>query len=140
MEEKKSFGAFVKTAAKFVGSGLVSWLVDYFALLGLHALFVKDPPLGLDPKLTAIVIARIMSSLVNYFLNRRAVFRDGNRLSILLYYATVAVLLGANWLLLRLFTGLGIPLWLAQIIAQVLIYPVSFIIQKKVVFRKKKEE
>lgn len=146
-KKPKGFKGLLLTFVSFVGSGFVSWLVDYFSLLGLNALFTAyvekygAMPLipDLDPKLPAIVIARVLSSTVNYFLNRRVVFRGGSRVSMLLYFATVVVLLGANYLLLKLFTGWGIPLWIAQLCAQVIIYPASFLLQKKVVFREWKK-
>lgn len=134
-----------KTVFSFLGSSVISWVVDYTLLLGLNALFklhiertgelftIKDP----DPKLPAVVIARIVSSTVNYFLNRRVVFKSGNRLSMLLYFVTVAVLLAFNYLLLDLMTRAGIPLWIAQIMAQIIIYPMSFFLQRKFVFRNK---
>lgn len=135
-----------RTIFSFVGSGIISWVVDYTLLLVLHALFrMRVERTGemflipdLDPKLPAVVIARIVSSTVNYFLNRRVVFRSGNKLSFLLYVVTVAVLLLLNYLLLDLMTRAGIPLWIAQIMAQIIIYPMSFFLQRKFVFRNKK--
>ncbi|MBO4384638.1 MAG: GtrA family protein [Clostridia bacterium] len=135
-----------KTVFSFVGSGIISWVVDYTLLLGLHALFKHHVERtgemflipDLDPKLPAVVIARIVSSTVNYFLNRRVVFQSGNKLSFILYVITVAVLLALNYLLLDLMTRAGIPLWLAQIMAQIIIYPMSFFLQRKFVFRNKK--
>lgn len=131
-----------------MGSGFVCWLIDYFLLLGLNALFgLYASRHGgvflfpwLDTKLAAIVIARTVSSLVNYFLNRRVVFRSGNKLSMLLYFLTVITLLGMNYGLIALLTGWSVPLWIAQIIAQVILYPISFFFQKKVVFGKIKHE
>ena len=133
---------FIKTVAAFMGSGFVCWLIDYALLNGLNALFTAVASshggvflfAGLDTKLAAIVIARTVSSLVNYFLNRRVVFRSGNKVSMLLYFLTVIALLGMNYGLIVLLTGWGISLWIAQIIAQVVVYPISFFFQKKVVF------
>ena len=147
-KNKGRFLRLIKTLASFIGSSVICWLVDYFLLLGLNALFTLYAEKhggtflipDLDTKLAAIVIARIASSTLNYLLNRRVVFRDGSRISVVLYFTTVAVLLGLNYALLALFTLWGIPLWLAQILAQAMIYPVSFLLQKKVVFRNWKNE
>lgn len=135
-----------KTVLSFLGSSVTSWVIDYVLLLGLNELFrahiertgelftIKDA----DPKLPAVVIARIVSSTVNYLLNRRVVFKSGSRLSVLLYFITVGALLALNYLLLDLMTRAGIPLWIAQIMAQIIIYPLSFFLQRKFVFRNKK--
>lgn len=42
-----------------------------------------------------------------------------------------------NYGLLQLMGKIGIALWLAQIIAQLVIYPLSFVIQRKFVFARK---
>ena len=83
------------------------------------------------------MIARVVSSALNYALNRRVVFRSGNRLSILLYYLTAAFILGLNYLLLKLMELANIPLWIAEIIAQVVLYPLSFVLQRKIVFHER---
>ncbi|MCR5689980.1 MAG: glycosyltransferase family 2 protein, partial [Clostridiales bacterium] len=82
-----------KTIFKFIGSSLISWLVDYVLLLVLNIVFTRlfgnNPPMlltrPLDPTLPALIIARTVSSTVNYFINRKVVFDSGNKLSYLLY-------------------------------------------------------
>ena len=146
--KKKGFIGFVKTVAAFMGSGFICWLIDYGLLNGLNALFGLYASRhggvflfsGFDTKLAAIIIARTVSSTVNYFLNRRVVFRSGNKVSMLLYFLTVVALLGLNYGLIVLLTGWEIPLWIAQIIAQIIVYPISFFFQKLVVFGQKKHE
>ncbi len=146
--ESRGLLRFIKTVAAFMGSGFICWLIDYGLLNGLNALFaylaLKHGGVflfpQLDTKLAAIVIARTVSSIVNYVLNRRVVFRSGNKASILLYFLTVAALLGLNYGLIVLLTGWSIPLWIAQIIAQIIVYPISFFFQKLVVFGRKKHE
>lgn len=132
-----------KTIFKFMGASFVSWVVDYVLLLLFNllftALFKNGAPVlfgkPLDPKLPSIVLARTASSTVNYFLNKKVVFKSANKLSYLLYVITVVVLLAANYLIIKLLTDAGLRLWLAQLIAQVIIYPFNFVIQRKIVFR-----
>ncbi len=57
--------------------------------------------------------------------------------SVLRYYILVAALFVLNYGLLQLMGKIGIALWLAQIIAQLVIYPLSFVIQRKFVFARK---
>ena len=90
----------------------------------------------LEPKLPALVIARIVSSLLNYVLNRKVVFGSGSKSSILKYYIVAAVVLAANYGLLSLFT-MVMPTWVAQILDQAILYPINFVIQRKFVFREK---
>lgn len=136
-----------KTIFAFMGSSIISWLVDYVLLLGLNALFSALTGgagfniMGhvIDTKLPAIVIARAASSTVNYCLNRRVVFRSGNKHSVPMYFLTVIVMLAINYGLLYLMGKAGIKLAIAQILAQLIIYPLNFIIQRKFIFNKKQE-
>ena len=76
--------------------------------------------------------------MLNYFLNQRLVFQTKSKGSVLRYYILVAALFALNYGLLQLMGKIGIALWLAQIIAQLVIYPLSFVIQRKFVFCEKK--
>ena len=69
-------------------------------------------------------------------LNRKVVFGSGSKSSILKYYIVAAVVLAANYGLLSLFT-MVMPTWVAQILAQAILYPINFVIQRKFVFREK---
>ena len=75
--------------------------------------------------------------MLNYFLNQRLVFQTESKGSVLRYYILVAALFVLNYGLLQLMGKIGIALWLAQIIAQLVIYPLSFVIQRKFVFCEK---
>ncbi len=58
----------------------------------------------------------------------------------ILKYAVCAVsVLLLNWLFIELFTHLGVPAWLANILAQLICYPVSFALQRIFVFRGKSQ-
>lgn len=135
-----------KTIFTFVFSSFISWVADYVLLLLFNAILggvmggsaVKVLCFNLEPKFFALVGARTISSLLNYFLNQRLVFQTKSKGSVLRYYALVAVLFVLNYALLQLMGKIGIALWLAQIIAQLIIYPLSFVIQRKFVFCEKK--
>ena len=87
-------------------------------------------------RMVSLVLARVISGFCNYLLNRRFVFESTRRERNILKYALVAVfVLLLNWMLIELFTHLGVPAWLANIIAQLICYPLSFLLQRTIVFR-----
>lgn len=128
-----------KTIFEFIASSFISWIVDYVLLLVLSSLFVRNFNLlgyyAIQPKLLALIIARIVSSFVNYVLNRKVVFESTSKNSIWKYYILVAVMLAFNYgLLMYLTMAIEMPTWIAQIIAQLIIYPINFVLQRKFVF------
>lgn len=89
-------------------------------------------------RMVSLVLARVISGFCNYLLNRRFVFDGVRKQRNLLKYAFVALsVLLLNWLFIELFTQLGVPAWLANIFSQLICYPLSFFLQKMIVFRKK---
>lgn len=135
-----------RTIFAFIASSLISWLMDYVLLLVLTKLFSGSAPdgfvhlfgLALEPKLPALIIARVISSFINYLLNRNMVFSSKAKGSVWKYYILAAVMLGADYGLLYLLNPL-MPLAIAQILAQLIIYPINFVLQRKFVFNGKKE-
>lgn len=129
-----------RTIFSFLAASFVSWIVDYALLLTLNSVFLKSGTgafslfgFKMDTELTALILARTVSSLCNYVLNRKVVFQSKSNVSLLRYYITVAGLLVLNYGLLRLFQ-LILPLWVSQLLSQALIYPINFILQRKFVF------
>lgn len=89
-------------------------------------------------RMVSLALARVISGFCNYLLNRRFVFESSKKERNLLKYAICAVtVLLLNWLFLELFTRLGVPAWLANILSQLICYPVSFGLQRTIVFRTK---
>lgn len=129
-------GAFLRFAA----SGLISYGVDIslFTLL-MHVLN------GMQERcliLAATVAARVVSSLVNFTLNRKAVFRSGEKLISTLwrYYllcicqmltSAGAVILLTEWLLL--------PAVFSKCVVDALLFVVSYTVQQRLIFSKKQK-
>ena len=91
-------------------------------------------------RMVSLVLARVISGFCNYLLNRRFVFDGSKKDRNILKYALVAVsVLLLNWLFIELFTNLGVPAWLANILAQLICYPISFALQRIFVFRNRKQ-
>ena len=111
----------------FVASSLASFLIDVLAFRLLRILF---PGWGM---LFAEVTARVVSSLCNYFINRELVFEGKNRSSIVRYYLLAVGILAADYGILSLLTLLLPELW-AKVLASMLLYPVSFYMQRRFVF------
>lgn len=119
----------------FVASSLVAWLLDYVLVLVLSAI-TKDMPQSL---LISVVAARVVSSLVNYFINSKLVFERQDKTSIFRYYLLAVAILAANYLLLELLTQV-MPLAVGKILVELVLYPLSFYLQRKFVFPPKSEE
>lgn len=128
---------------RFISSALFSFLVDLglFTLLNLLLDGVLEPGLR---RLTALVVARAASSLLNYTLNRNMVFRDKGAVgaSMVRYYLLVVVQAAASYGLLtalsaafRASTAAETPL---KLLVDVLLFLASYQIQLRWVFRGEK--
>ncbi len=123
---------------KFTCSSLIAFVIDYVLVLVLAAIL---PLAGITPAqvlLLSVVIARIISASCNFLINRRMVFKvQGHALSGAVKYCSVTLLiLALNYLLLRLFNlGLQVPLSVAKLIVEALLFIVSFLLQRFFVFR-----
>ena len=128
---KDSFRIY-KEILKFSISSLLGFAVDF----GLFSLFIF---LGLDIILSN-VFARVVSASVNFILNRTLVFKSKKPLlRSLLEYALLAVfILVCNTLILKGFTVLGVNEIWAKIITEVIMFTVSWLVQRFLIFRKGK--
>jgi len=114
----------------FAGSSLLAFAVDTLLLLGLHALTGMLVP--------SIVAARVVSASVNFAVNRRVVFRasaPGRVPRQAVRYAVLAVaLLASNIVWLDALTGYGVPLVLAKIATEAVLFVTSYGVQRSFVF------
>lgn len=123
---------------KFTGSSLAAFVIDYVLVLLLAAVFGW---FDLEQKwvlLYSVVIARVFSSLCNFLINRRVVFKSDDKMLVtaLKYYAVAALVLVLNYLLLQVFNiALGIPLSVAKLIVEALLFAVSLGLQRFFVFK-----
>ncbi|MPN48157.1 hypothetical protein SDC9_195762 [bioreactor metagenome] len=89
--------------------------------------------------LISVVGARVLSSLANYFMNCKLVFENRNKSSIVRYYLLVVGILAVNYGLMVVMTHL-MPLAVGKILVELILYPLSFYIQRKYVFPPESEE
>ena len=114
----------------FAGSSLLAFAVDTVMLLVLNALTGALVP--------SIVAARVVSASVNFAVNRRVVFRARGRRGMprqLVRYAVLAVtLLASNIVWLDALTRFGMPLVLAKVTTEAVLFVTSYGVQRSFVF------
>lgn len=115
----------------FAGSSLAGFVTDLLALMALVS--------ATGNLLLSVIGARIISGIVNYHLNRRAVFRAGNRRSPLRYTAVALGLLAMNYLLLSSLLVV-MPLVPAKVLTELSLLAVSFLVQRAFVFTREEPE
>lgn len=130
-----------KEIIKFASSSIISFLIDYVLFIILYRL-TNSWGLALSVSF-ANIVARIISASVNFNINKRLVFQhQGETSRSALNYATlVLVIMFANLILLNLLTsGLGVAAQLAKIITELMLFAISYFVQKKLIFTNKTKE
>ena len=125
-----------KEILKFSASSIISFIVDY--VLCMIMMIVTNGNVFLSN-----IPARIVSSIINFIINKRFVFKKkGNLLrSAISYFILVAVILVGNTFLLQFLTyTLHIDAWCSKLITEVVFFTLSWAIQKFVIFRNKKKK
>ena len=116
---------------RFTGASLASFVIDWVGVMVLHLLTGN--------LLASVVGARLISGTANFFMNRR-VFRAApgtvGRTAVR-YVALALALVAASYLALAVLTGIGIPLGIAKVVGDSVIYMTSYAIQRRVVFRER---
>jgi len=123
--KNKSFHKFLK----FSFSSSISGLIDYF----LYSLIL----ILNNNLIIANIIARLISSIINFTINKSLVFQNSNNLfkQIIKYYTLVIIVLMINTTILSFLSKLINP-FLAKIIIEFSLFLINYFIQKKVIFRK----
>lgn len=119
---------------KFALSSFSSFVLDYILFLVLMILLPHEA----GYVLLANIAARIASACCNYAMNCRFVFRSGKRFGTALgYFALAGVMLAMNSVILEVFVNmLHVPVYLAKLATECLLFLVSLLVQKCVIFRK----
>lgn len=128
---------------KFIMSSLISFGVDYMLFLVLEILLENHVEKWLKI-LIATAGARLISSMVNYYFNRKAVFESDVpvRKSMPKYYALCVCQAGVSYgfvnLLSYAFKAKNFATSVIKIVIDVILFLVSFQIQRRWVFASKK--
>lgn len=137
LDENKKIGpARACGFAKFAASSMISFFADY----GMYSLFVLiTRELGGASIPLSNAAARVLSAVLNFWINKRFVFHSRDRaLSAGARYALLAVgvLAGNTALLSFLVYCLGIDAFVAKPIAEAAFFLASWSVQRAYVFRK----
>ena len=113
---------------KFAASSGIATIIDYVLVLLLNAVT--------GTLLFPVVAARLVSASVNFAMNRRVFEATGVplRRSALRYAALAVAVVAGSYTMLAVLTGIGMPLWIAKIIADTTMYLVSYSAQSRYVF------
>lgn len=119
---------------KFAASSGVATVIDYVLVLVLNALT--------GALFFPVIVARLVSASVNFAMNRRVFEATGVplRRSALRYAALAVAVIAGSYTMLAVLTGIGMPLWIAKIIADTTMYLVSYSAQSRYVFAPAQEQ
>ena len=119
---------------KFAASSGVATVIDYVLVLVLNALT--------GALFFPVIAARLVSASVNFAMNRRVFEATGVplRRSALRYAALAVAVIAGSYTMLAVVTGIGMPLWIAKIIADTTMYLVSYSAQSRYVFAPAQEQ
>jgi glycosyltransferase involved in cell wall biosynthesis len=122
---------------KFISSSILSFGVDIL-LFTIFSLLLKD----LYPVkfiLFATIAARVLSSLFNYFVNKKVVFNSDSRNTMIRYYAlSIVQMLISALIVNELYHLIGSGEVAIKILIDSLLFLISFIIQRDWVFKRSK--
>lgn len=128
-----------RTIFAFAASSFAASLVDLLLFYACISLLTYLMPEGAWNIVIATAAARICSSLFNYNMNRRKVFRCGGRNSIVKYYMLCLVQFAASAgfvsLLSFLFPAGSLGKTLIKAVVDILLFLLSYQIQREWVFR-----
>ena len=119
---------------KFAASSGVATIIDYVLVLVLNALT--------GALFFPVIAARLVSASLNFAMNRRVFEATGVplRRSALRYAALAVAVIAGSYTMLAVLTGIGMPLWIAKIIADTTMYLVSYSAQSRYVFAPAQEQ
>ena len=114
---------------KYTFSAGSSFVID-IALFTLFNYLIKNI-------LVSTILARIISSLYNYFINSKYVFKKYNKSSIIKYYILVIIQMFVSGISVTLLSNLlpSINDSIIKVFVDIIIFIVNYIVQKEVVFK-----
>lgn len=120
---------------KFAFSGVFSFAIDYL-LFYLLANYVLRFNSDFGTIFIATLIARIISSFINYKINKDIVFKSltGNK-TLIKYYTLCVCQMLASALLVYLFTLIGFNKNIFKIIVDIILFFISYRIQRFIIFK-----
>jgi len=119
---------------RFILSSLFITIVDFAVFM--TAFYFTDSILG------SLITARIVASVINFFINLKFVFKRSQNIlaSAIKYYLLVGFVATLSYLLITLLSANGIGVAPAKIIAETILFFVSFPLQRDFVFNNLKDD
>ena len=119
---------------KYVFSAGLSFVFDLLLFHMFNNLFLANFKLKI---ILSTIIARIISSLYNYFINAKFVFENNNKSSFFKYYVLVIIQMFVSAFSVYLISCLlkNINDSIIKFCVDIIIFVVNYIVQKKVVFK-----
>lgn len=132
------------TSVWYAASSLLAFVIEYIITLWLSSLFLASLSMkNVVANSIAMTIAWVISSLVNFVVNRTLVFRSKERVltSFVKYFALAlpVFLIKSFGLVNLLLEFMRLPMWIAFPTAQTAMFVITYIVQKRYIFMKKKE-
>ncbi|MBO4325810.1 MAG: bifunctional glycosyltransferase family 2/GtrA family protein [Clostridia bacterium] len=128
---------------KFISASVISFLVDYLLyMLFLYAIcpLIWGSPIPSYAVPASYFAARVISGIVNYFLNSRMVFKSSGPRQAAGYAVLWLVILGLGMLGSYLIKDLlGWPGIICKLLVDMPLFLLSYFVQREVIFRKKKK-
>lgn len=119
-----------KQIAAFMASSIICFFIDY-------GLFILTAIIGVPSVYVRYLLARVISSCVNYSLNRHMVFKSGTRNSAIKYFILVLFVAGTGALGSHLLATVFTSSVVAKILVDLPLFFLNYFIQKRIVFKKK---
>ena len=125
-----------KDLLKFSMTSLSGFVLDYVLFVLFHRLLGGTE----SGTVTANVLARLISAGYNYEMNTKHVFRQKRCVRTAAQYALLAMgILAGNCLLLAGFEYIGTPVYVAKLLTELILFVLSFTVQKQVIYRKERK-
>ena len=129
---KKNNKIKIETIIKYIFSAGTSFLLD----LGLFTIFILIFGNSMKGIFISTILARIMSSLYNYMINSRFVFKNSGSKQIIKYYLLVIIQLMVSALLVSIINKyIKVFTTIIKLFVDVTIFIVNYYVQKEIVFK-----
>ncbi len=139
-DSARIYKIILETFFAFAISGILSFVID----IGLFALLTKVVFSFLDITMSVFLgtlLARVVSSLFNYTMNRNTVFKGGTKNSIFKYYVLCVCQLLCSWgLVVLVFNQIHFDTTIIKCVVDVVLFFISYQIQRLWVFKKMSQQ
>lgn len=138
MIEKVKSNKEIERIIKYIFSAGSSFVLDVGLFTLFHFLFIKSTDSLKETTIIFIstITARVISSIYNYFINSRVVFKNKGIRKVIGYFLLVIIQMLVSASLVSLVKHLiSTNTTLIKIVIDIIIFVVNYIVQKEVIFK-----